>query len=486
MAVPIWGEAKDGEKVTVELQGQITSTTAKNGQWMVRLKPLLFGGPFDLKVTGDTPLVRKVWVGEVWIASGQSNMQWELQQTTNGPSDVSKANIPEIHLFQTPLISRGVPEKNVNSKWTECNPSTAAGFSAVAFYFGRDLLKTLKVPIGLIQTAWGGTPAQAWATRESLLANADLAHYIIDIDANIKSYPQRVEKYNTLLTDYNKAKAAGTAVGEAPKPPADMRESSWRPSGLYNGMIAPLVPYAFRGAIWYQGESNASDAYEYRTLFPEMIKSWRGSWKQGKFPFYFVQLAPFRSIAVEPQDSNWAELREAQFMTATTLANTGMAVITDYGNPVNIHPTDKDPVGARLALLALDKTYGRKVISSGPTYKSMSVKGNSVIIKFDNTNGGLMSRKVVLPGTPNNLKENKTDAFLTGWTIAGDDRKFVNAEAMIDGKTIVVSCPSVSKPAAVRYGWSDCPVVNLFNAAGLPASPFRTDSWRITTEPKKP
>jgi len=316
--------------------------------------------------------------------------------------------------------------------WFECGPETVGGFSGVAYFFGRDLQKALDVPIGLIHTSWGGTVAEAWTPKSALEADPKLKG-LIPTDIKI---------------DDNKPNANQGTV-------------------LYNGMIAPLIPYGIKGAIWYQGESNAGRAEQYETLFPTMIKSWRKDWNQGEFPFFFVQLAPFMKIEKDPTDTAWARLREAQRLTLK-LDKTGMAVITDVGDEKDIHPKQKEPVGARLALAARAIAYGEKIEYSGPTYDSMKVADGKAILSFKHLGGGLVA---------------KGDA-LTGFTIAGDDKVFYNAEAMIQGDTIVVSSSQVAKPVAVRFGWANYPVVNLWNKEGLPASPFRTDDWAVETKKK--
>jgi sialate O-acetylesterase len=312
----------------------------------------------------------------------------------------------------------------------ECGPDTVGGFSGVAYFFGRDLQKALDIPIGLIHTSWGGTIAEAWTPKEALEANPDLKKLV---PATIKMEGNNANQ--------------GTV--------------------LYNAMIAPLISYPIKGAIWYQGESNAGRAAEYETLFPTMIQSWRKAWKQDDLPFFFVQLAPFQKIEQEPTDPAWARLREAQRLTLK-LPKTGMAVITDVGDEKDIHPKRKEPVGARLALAARAIAYGQKIDYSGPNYENVKFVDGKAILSFQNLGGGLESK----------------GGELTGFTIAGDDKVFYNADAMIQGDTIVVSSAKVAKPAAVRFGWANYPVVNLWNKAGLPASPFRTDDWAMETKKK--
>ena len=435
--VPVWGTADNGERVTVEFQGQEVSTVAKDGKWMVRLAPLKAGGPFNMTISGSIAGSRvltlsNILVGEVWVCSGQSNMWWTMALTANAEKDIAAATNSNIRLLTVPAKTSYTPLEDMGASWAMCEPATVKDFSAVGYFFGRYLNKVRNVPVGLINSSWGGTFAEAWTSPEGFKSLPDYAPWIADANAKKPEGPNN-------------------------------------PSVLYNAMINPLVPYAIKGAIWYQGESNAGQAYKYRTLFPTMIKSWRDAWKEGDFTFLFVQLAPFQAINPEPEESAWAELREAQLLTTNTSPKTGMAVITDYGSPVDIHPKDKDPVGARLALAARKIAYGESIVYSGPTYKGMKRKGGSITLSFDNVGGGLVAK----------------GGELTGFTIAGEDKKFVNATAKIVGSRVVVSSPSVTKPIAVRYGWSNCPVVNLFNKEDLPASPFRTDDFQMLTGPKK-
>lgn len=443
--VPIWGTADPMEqlRVTLALPGEKSSIaqtvdTDKDGRWRTQFAQLKAGGPHTLTIQGknDTVTVRDVYVGEVWVCSGQSNMWWPLRSTADPEKNADEAKYPQIRLFTVPMKIADKPQRDILGKWEECTPETVKNFSAVAYYFGRALHKARNVPVGLIHTSVGGTRAEAWTRREILEAD-----------------PMYKPEYEA----FDKAREKGPS-----KNPND-------PSVLYNGMIAPLIPYAIKGAIWYQGESNAGKAYAYRTLFPTMIQNWRDDWKQGEFPFLFVQLAPWMKIEQEPKDSAWAELREAQLLTTKKLPKAGMAVITDVGDEKDIHPKQKEPVGARLALAARALAYGEKVEYSGPVYESMKVEGDKVILSFTHVGAGLESR----------------DGALKGFTIAGEDRKFYNAQAEIRGDKVVVWCDQVPKPAAARFGWANFPVVNLWNKDGLPASPFRTDDWPGVTQPKK-
>jgi sialate O-acetylesterase len=472
--VPVWGWAEQGETVTVTLGKQKAETVAgENGAWRVDLRRLNNGGPHELTVSGkdSTRTITDVLVGEVWVGSGQSNMGWPVSQTNNAEAEIAGANFPQIRLFSVELKVATEPQDNCNGAWVVCSPETVPGFSAVLYYFGRELHQQLKMPLGLINTSWGGTPAEAWASRESMEADPGLKHLVEQWDQKLKDYPAAKEAYDKALAEWQVAADQAKAAGqEAPKKPGEPQGPNhpWLAAGLYNQMIAPITPYAIQGAIWYQGESNAPRAYQYRTLFPTMINSWRADWEQGDFPFYFVQLANFKERQPEPGDSDWAELREAQTMTLS-LPNTGMATIIDIGDAKDIHPQNKQDVGKRLALNALAKDYRKQVAYSGPMYKSHTVDGNTVKLRFDHTDGGLEAH----------------GEKLAGFAVAGEDKKFVWADATIKGKTILVSSPDVPNPVAVRYAWADNPEATLYNGAGLPAVPFRTDDWPGITEEAK-
>jgi sialate O-acetylesterase len=372
-------------------------------------------------------------------------------------TEIAKTGNPLLRLYTVPKLKAGEPRDNVSASWVECNPSTTSNFSAVAYYFGRDVAAALKVPVGVIHTSWGGSPAEVWMSREVLANNPQYKSEILDAHA------AQLAKYNEALASYEKEAAAAKAENKAftkrrPNAP-------WTPTELYNGMIAPLIPFAIKGAIWYQGESNAGRAHQYRTLFADMIRNWRRDWAQGNFPFLEVQLAPFMAIKEQPAESTWAELREAQALATKALPNVGMAVITDVGDEKDIHPKKKEPVGARLALAARAIAYGEDIVYSGPTYKSMKVRDGKASLTFNHAGRGLEAR----------------GGELKGFAIAGVDKKFVWAKAEIQDDKVVVSSPDVSDPVAVRYGWADYPVVNLWNKDGLPASPFRTDDFPMIT-----
>lgn len=501
--LPVWGTADAGEKVKVTLGDRSGEATAgADGKWMVELPATPTSSePLVLTVEGKNKLEYKdVLVGDVWVCSGQSNMEWSLQSAHNGKEVREKATDGQIRLFRIPHIAKIKPQEDVVGKWEVCSPQSVPGFSAVGYFFGKDLRDELKRPIGLIQSAWGGTPAQSWTPIEGLRKDPDLKGYVdsydnsvANFDAAMAKYPAEEAKYKEDLAAWEKeiapkfnpvleawkkeaaaAKAANQPVPEQPKPerpkpvaPKDPNGGGGSPAALYNGMIAPLIPYAIKGAIWYQGESNAGQAAQYKVLFGRMITEWREKWGQGNFPFLFVQLAAFGKNA---DNDTWPDLRESQRKTLE-LPATGMAVALDIGNATDIHPQDKLDVGKRLALAARHVAYGQDLVYSGPVYESMKVDGNKAVVSFTHTGGGLIIGTA--PWRPANAKALPTDR-LVGFQIAGEDNKWVDAEAAIDGKTVVVSSPQVEKPTAVRYGWSNSPEVNLYNKEGLPAGPFNS------------
>jgi sialate O-acetylesterase len=470
MSVPIWGWADNDETVTVQFRDQKITTQVNASKWQVKLNRLQAGGPDVLTVAGKNQIqLQNVLVGEVWICSGQSNMEWPLRRSFAADQAIAKSGNPVIRLFTVQKLKANEPTNNVQGRWLLCGPDTVPGFSAVAYFFGKDLQAALGVPVGLVHTSWGGSPAEAWMSQNVLEANPDYKSSILD------AYPEALQKHQDALAKYDKE--AAELAKEGKQPPPNKPASPWKPAELYNGMIAPLVPFAIRGAIWYQGESNASRARQYRSLFADMIRNWRRDWNQGNFTFLEVQLAPWdknkkrtlEDITAAPGDSDWAELREAQWLATKTLPKVGMAVITDVGDKDDIHPTKKEPVGDRLALAARGIAYDEKIVYSGPLYKGIKMQGTNVVLSFDSVGSGLQA----------------SGDDLKGFAIAGADQKFVWAKATIEGNQIVVNSPEVPHPVAVRYGWSDFPVVNLWNKNGLPASPFRTDDFPMVTQPKK-
>jgi sialate O-acetylesterase len=444
----IWGTADKGEKITVTFRdAKATTTAGDDGRWIVAVETGSAGGPFEMTIAGNNTISYKnVLVGEVWVCSGQSNMEWSVNACDKTDKDyaTSAPHNPMLRMFTAKKNPQLEPQTETGGTWTDAKPATVGGFSATGYFFGRNLQEHLKVPVGLIHSSWGGTRIEAWMSKSAL---------------------DPYEKQG--------AKAGPNTA-----------------SNLYNGMINPLLNYRVKGATWYQGESNAGGAYKYRTLHPAMIENWRADFKNPELAFYFVQLAPFGQTPKAPGESNWAELREAQTMTLKH-KNTGMAVITDFGNEYDIHPTPKRPVGDRLALSARALTYGEKVVYSGPMYKDVKIDGKKAILSFDHVHGGLVGKEMV-PTLERKgqyayrVKEGTTGgtAPLVGFTVCGKDKVFHPAQAEIVGETVVVTSEKVDAPEAVRYGWANHPVCNLFNRDGLPASPFRTDSFPGITQPK--
>ncbi|MDR1879728.1 MAG: sialate O-acetylesterase [Tannerellaceae bacterium] len=442
--VPVWGKAKAGKtvRITTSWDNKTYSQTADpTGFWKVEIQTPVAGGPYTITLSsGKTIKLNNVMAGDVWICSGQSNMEMQVLgwgKVNNYEEEIKDAAYPDIRFLQIEKEVSPTPLNDIKAAgngWQVCSPATVPDFSAVGYFFGRSIHQSQHIPIGLINTSWGGTIAETWTSRESLEAMKE-------------------------FTEAIKAVAAMT-------PGQDKNPN--RPTLLYNAMLHPLIPYTIKGAIWYQGEANAGRAYQYRELFPLMITDWRKQWGYD-FPFYFVQLANYMKPVAEPAESAWAELREAQQKTLH-LSNTGMAVTIDIGDADDIHPKNKQDVGRRLALAARANTYGEKIDYSGPAYESYTIEGNRIRLFFKHTNGGLQAKG----GEP-----------LKGFAIAGVDHTFHWADAVIDGNTVVVSSPEVSFPVAVRYAWADNPACNLSNGTQLPASPFRTDDWQGVTYGKK-
>jgi sialate O-acetylesterase len=465
MAVPVWGMASPGERVTVTLDRQKQSVTASaDGRWMVHLKNLKAGGPFQMIIAGsNTITIDDVMVGEVWLGSGQSNMQFTVSKKrasfaglVNEDEEIAKADYPRIRMFTAKSAKTYEPQTDVKGEWLVCSPENVPAFSAVGYLFSRDLYRELQQPIGFITVAFGASTAESWIRRETVAADPLLKPMLDHFDAAVQFFRTK----------------PGAPPSEAPQPPQtinarpgpppqrqrDPVQDQHNPIVLFNGMINPVIPYAIRGAIWYQGESIVGGA-DGVALYPHvqntLIEDWRKLWGEGDFPFYVVQLPALQNISNNPL------VREGQ-AAVLSLPHTGMAVTIDIGDPKDVHPHNKAPLGERLTLMAMANVYGRKEEYSGPVYTSMQADGNAIRLKFSHLGGGLVAK-----GGP-----------LKWFAIAGADQKFVSAEARIVGDTVVVSSPEVSAPAAVRYAWDNYPDgCNLWNAAGLPASPFRTDRW---------
>lgn len=464
--IHVWGWTTPGSNVTVEMAGHQGSVkAAQDGRFDVSLDPLPAGGPHKMVIEADeTKTFNDVLVGEVWLCSGQSNMAWPVASANDPDLESLTANYPNLRLISVPQVGSQEPLNDFEGQWEACTPETVKQFSAVGYFFGRQLHQTLDVPVGLIDNAWGGSAAEAWVQRDVLENNGNFDELLDKWDTLAETYDHesQLASYEKRLAEWRKTKK-----GNAPRRPRNQLTGNHRPANLYNGVLHPVLGYTIRGAIWYQGESNASRAYQYRELFPLMIQNWRDDWKQGDFSFYWVQLADFKDEVDEPGESDWAELREAQTMTMAKLPNTGEAVITDLGEAADIHPRNKQDVAKRLARWALAKDYGYDIPYRSPSFQSMSVDGNKVTLEFDHVGSGLDTFDVRQP---------------IGFAIAGEDKKFVHAEAkIVDKDTIEVSSEAVSNPVAVRYGWADNPVTNVQSADGLPMTPFRTDDWTGVT-----
>ena len=478
--VAVWGWAANSEAVTVRFNGQEKKAVAgADGKWRVVFDPVKAGGaPLEMTVSGAAGpaiVVKDILVGEVWVASGQSNMEWALSWLANPAPEILRANQPGLRLFLVPKRTASAPREDVEAQWKVCTPDAARPFSAVAYHFGLELHKALSVPVGMISSAWGGTLIEPWTPPAGYAAFPELAPILDKHLARYAEYLDKLGKSLPVMDSWSKdAKKALAAKAPLPAEPAlEPIENPWdspqSPTALYNGMIHALTPFAIRGAIWYQGESNRNDGLLYTKKMEAMIRGWREVWGIGDFPFYYVQLAPYnygydRNMKGSPvRDAERLPLIWEAQRKALSIPNTGMAVVTDIADLANIHPANKFDVGRRLALWARAKTYGEKdLVYSGPLYKSMTVEGDKVRIAFDHVGGGLMA--------------NDTQP-LVWFEIAGEDRTFYKAEAEIDGDTVVVRSPRVPAPKAVRFGWHELAVPNLANKAGLPASPFRTDSW---------
>jgi sialate O-acetylesterase len=472
--VKLWGWAAPGERVTIiagwRKSPQIVLAN-KSGNWLVSIPTIAAGGgayTITFKAT-NTIDVKNVLLGEVWFCSGQSNMEFTLAKSpifwetgvNNFEKEVLKVNNPNIRMFTVQHAKADSSLADVKGDWLLANPKNAQLFSAVAWYFGRELNVKTGYPIGLINTSWGGTPAESWTKKEVLEADPELKVILSRYQENLKSYPQDFAQYKVKLQQWQKDSAIIRFQGHIPpKPPTFVIDPlKLSPYTIYNAMVAPIIAYSIKSFIWYQGEANAPRAYQYRKLFPAMIKNWREDHNDMNLPFYFVQISPHQSQN--------PEIREAQLITWQTVPRTGMTVTIDNGDSANIHPRNKELVGKRLSLWPLSHVYGYKNIPySGPIYRSMKIDGSSIRLYFDYVANGLVAK----------------NGNLTEFTIAGDDQIFHLADAKIVGNTIVVKSASVPKPIAVRFAWRNVPLPNLYNSAELPASPFRTDDWPLTTQ----
>jgi sialate O-acetylesterase len=464
--IHIWGWAAAGEQVAVSLHAQRQSATADElGKWSVYLAPEHAGGPYTLTIQAtNTVTVSDILIGDVWFASGQSNMEMPLKGfpgsavLKNGEQEIASANQPQLRLLrvhQRPSDHPLPDLQDADEVWTTCTPETAADFSAVAYFFGREIQQREKVPIGLIDDTWGGTPAEAWVSLDALSADASL----MPVFQEWSRMANRTSDVPALRAREKREDDAAKQAG-APMPthPWHPNPASWEPANLYNGMVAPFIDFPIKGVIWYQGESNSvkDRAPIYARVFATLISDWRSKWSQGDFPFLFVQISSFKSTDLE----DWGIIRDAQRRTLG-LANTGMAVSLDVGDPGNVHPPDKQTVGHRLALAARDIAYGEHIEDSGPLFRQANAEGAAIRVWFDHSEG--LTAK---------------GGSLAGFEVAGEDLRFVPATARIDGETVVATASAVKAPKYVRYAWANAPVANLFNAADLPASTFSSQDAR--------
>ena len=476
--VPIWGNADPGESVTVRFAGQSKSTTAAaDGEWLIRLDPMKANATAAMMtVSGrNTIELRNILVGEVWLVAGQSNMQRLLSETANGEAAIAAADHPQIRLFN---VSRQVAFKHAPpplARWLACSPQSIKEFSAAGYYFGVELEQELHVPIGLINASYGGSQAEAWTPVEYLLTSSDLKATVERTKIWDEERPRGRAEYDEAIKKWrveaDKATAAGARPSPSPAVPDALREYRIAAS-IYDGMIAPLIPFYIRGAIWYQGESNEARAQQYEILLPTMIKAWRERWGEGDFPFGIVQLPNYRDPKPEPADEAWSHIREAQRRTVANTENTGLIVTIDIGEARDIHPKNKLDVGKRMARWALADAYGRKITKSGPMFRVAIANGGRILVRFGEVGRGLRIRE---------------GSELSEFAIAGDDRKWVWAHAKIVGRDMIeVWSESVKKPMAVRYAFNNNPRnPNLTNDTGVPASPFRTDNWPGPTDGKR-
>jgi sialate O-acetylesterase len=466
--VPVWGTAGNNEKVTVRFAGQSLSTKAVNGKWMVKLHPIkACSEPQTMTIQGENTIaVSNILVGEVWICSGQSNMEWALSRSEGGVEASAESNNNQMRIFNVPHNVQMQAVDNVNAKWVISKPESTKMISAIGYWFLSKLQKELHVPVGFINVSFGGTVIESWMSQKALNAMPFKDKYM-DL-ATMKAEFDKKEQELKPIRDAWQKSVDSCKMNNLPAPPrpAVLPGEFKGATTIYNGEINPIVPYAIKGIAWYQGESNAyiNRAETYYKLLPALIKLWRSDWKRPNLPFIIFQLAGFR----EPQSnanekSGLALIREAQLKTVQQIKNTALVVTMDVSES-DVHYKNKQIIGERACSSALHLAYGNKTTSSGPVYKSMKIDGNEVVINFKNASPSLIFKGVKLKG----------------FVISGPDKKFHFANARIDGNKIIVSSPDVQQPVAVRYGWADFPEVNLFNKAGIPASPFRTDSWNVS------
>jgi sialate O-acetylesterase len=465
-AVPVWGRAEPGEAITVSIAGQERTTTAgADGRWLLTLPPLSTGEPRTLTVRGhNTITIQDVLVGEVWLGSGQSNMAMTVNRAGDFQAEQAGATYPLIRHFKEESASAATAQTQGKGRWVVCAPETVGGFSAALYFFGREIHRALAVPVGLVNSSVGGTPIEAWIAAEPQRASAELKPFFAAAEKENLGLaaPAALKRYERDLATWQdaarKARAEKQKAPRRPANPADVRARKANIGGLFNGKIAPLIPYAIRGALWYQGEANSTPAKAafYQHQLPLLVQDWRARWGY-EFPFAWAQLPNFVGAG-----RDWPTVREAMLKTLA-LPQTGMGINIDIGEANDIHPKNKQEVGRRLSLWALGTVYGRKVPAvSGPLPAGHTVRGSEIVLTFKHTDGGL-----VAPG-----------GELKGFVVAGEDRQWHSARARIDGETVVVASPDVKQPVAARYAWENLPACNLYNGGGLPATPFRTDDWK--------
>ncbi|MDA0659780.1 MAG: sialate O-acetylesterase [Planctomycetota bacterium] len=450
----VWGHAAAQEAITVSIADQQHATTAdENGDWNIFLDPLAVGGPHELTIRGSNEVrFSDVMVGEVWICSGQSNMQWWIKLTDDPDLERIAANSRQIRMINFPQTGSQEAIWTHDRAWQVCSPETVANFSAVGYLFARQLHQSLQVPIGMINNAWGGSSCEGWIDRDLIASDNRYA-------ALMERWSMKEKEYADLTSRSDLSESASQRLRSL----KDEMSGNARPGNIYQGVLKSHLGYGMRGVIWYQGESNTKRAYQYRDMFPLMISNWRKAWGQGEFPFYWVQLADYRDEKPEPMESDWAELREAQTMTMSKLSRTGEAVIIDTGEGKDIHPKNKYDVARRLARWALANEYGFDIPFRSPQFKSMEIRGQEVILTFEHIGAGWRPFDVPDP---------------RGFAVAGADRKFVWAQAkLLEDNRVSVTSELVPEPKSVRYAWADNPVCNMYSQNGLPLTPFRTDDW---------
>ena len=469
--VLVWGNAAPVKDVVVKIQGKsFKSKTDSKGNWTITLNNLKAGGPFSMTTycSNDSIQLNEVYVGEVWIAGGQSNMGWTLEKSDGSKEEIANAKNDNIRFVLVPALTYDGDRTRGDMNWRTATTKNVGPMSGVAYFFAKELQAKLNVPVGIICCYKGGTAAEVWMSREKLLENPNHAPIVETYEKYINNIGKEkmVEinnNYDRALKSYFDSVKAG--FSNAIRPVEPMGDHNYkRPYGLYNTMQKRIIPFTAKGVIWYQGEANAPRSEQYRTLFPALIEEWRSDFKNQKLPFFFVQLANYDhpSYGIQPM---WAELREAQLITWQKVKNTGMAVSLDYGEKNTIHPTNKKPIGERLAAIAFSQVYKLNVPYSGPVYKSVKFEANKAILNFDFVNKGLSS-----------------EGELKGFSICGVDKKFIPAKAEIVGNHVVVTADGITKPIAVRYGWANWTDANLKNIDGFPATPFRTDNFELISK----